>query len=253
MNVTSMPRRLWWIIVPLGLVLVLIIVVAFLDEPLRAYAERELNERLPAYVFQIGTLDLHPLTLSLDLENVTVRQKDHPDPPIAALATWHASIQWAALLSGRLVTDQSIESPVIHFTRPEVAKELDPSPEKEQSWQEALFAMHQVQVNEVHITHGDVTYREHATAKPLHITELDIRAKNIRNVRSQPHEYPSDLHIAAVVFDKGRFELDGHADFFAEPTMAVNADLTLTDITMADLSPILAQHQVHLSQGRLSA
>ena len=45
-----------------------------------AYAERELNRRLPAYVIQIRALDLHPLTLSLDLEDVIVRQKDHPDP-----------------------------------------------------------------------------------------------------------------------------------------------------------------------------
>lgn len=253
MNVPSMPRGFWWILVPVTLVLVIAIAFSFLEEPLRAYAERELNQRLPAYRFQIGALDLHPLSLSIDVKDVTVRQKDHPDPPIAALATWHASIQWSALFSGRLVSDQSIGHPVIHFTRPQAATELESSPERRQSWQEALFAMHQVQVNEVRITHGDVTYRENATAKPLHITELNIQAENIRNVRSKPLEYPSDLHIEAVVFDKGRFQLDGHADFFAEPSMAVNGNLTLSDIEMADLLPLTAQHQVHLSQGRLSA
>jgi hypothetical protein len=165
MNVPFMPRGFWWILVPVSLVLVIAIAFSFLDEPLRAYAERELNQRLPAYRFQIGALDLHPLSLSIDVEDVTVRQKDHPDPPIAALATWHASIQWSALLSGRLVSDQSIGHPVIHFTRPQAATELESSPERRQSWQEALFAMHQVQVNEVRITHGDVTYRENATAK----------------------------------------------------------------------------------------
>lgn len=248
-------RRLWlWFIgVPLVLLLLVVIVVSFLDEPLRAYAERELNERLPAYTVHIGGLDLHPLSLSLDLEDVIVRQKDHPDPPIAAVSKMHGSLQWSALLFGRLVTDQLIEHPVIHFTRPQAAKELQATPEQKQSWQEALFAMQEVQVNEVRITDGDVTYRENATSKPLHITDLNVTAKNIRNVRSKPHQYPSDIHFEAVVFDKGRVQLDGHADFLADPTMAVKADLNLTDISLADLLPLTAQHQVHLSQGRLSA
>ena len=246
-------RRLWWLIgVPLALLLVVLIVVSFLDEPLRAYAEREVNQRLPAYTVHIGALDLHPLTLSLDLEDVIVRQKKRPEPPIAAIEKIHGSLQWSALLRGRLVTDQAIERPVIHFTRPQAAKELEATPEHQQSWQEALFAMHEVQVNEVSITNGDVTYKENSTSKPLHITQLNVKAEDIRNVRSKPHQYPSDLHIDAVVFEKGRFQLDGHADFFAEPTMAVEADLSLTDIELADLLPLTAQRQVHLSAGHLS-
>lgn len=217
-----------------------------------AYAERELNRRLPAYVIQIRALDLHPLTLSLDLEDVIVRQKDHPDPPIAAVSKLHGSLQWSALLHGRLVTDESIEHPVIHFTRPQAKKELEAPPEQKQSWQEALFAMQEVQVNEIRITDGDVTYRENASSKPLHISQLNLTAENIRNVRSKPNQYPSDLHLDAVVFEKGRVQVDGHVDFFADPTMALNADLSLTDIELADMLPLTAQHQVHLSHGRLS-
>ncbi len=246
--------RIWrWVAIPVGLLLVIGIALSFIDEPLRAYAERELNQRLPAYIVHIGGLDLHPLTLSLDLENVIVQQKDHPDPPIATISSLHGSLQWSALFSGRLVTDQLIEHPVIHFTRPQAAKELEASPERKQSWQELLFTMQEVQVNEIRITDGDVTYRENATSKPLHVTGLNVTAENIRNVRSKPHQYPSDIHVEAVVFEQGRVKLDGHADFLAEPTMALNADLTLTDIGLADLLPLTAQHQVHLSQGRLSS
>ncbi|MCC2642227.1 MAG: uncharacterized protein K0S45_2640 [Nitrospira sp.] len=253
MKIPSLPRWAWWVAVPVGLLLIIVIALSFIDEPLRAYAEREVNQRLPAYTVHIGGLDLHPLTLSLDLEDVVVRQKDQPDPPIAAVPKIRGSIQWSALLSGRLVTDEWIDHPVIHFTRPQAAKELEASTEKKQSWQEALFAMREVQINEVRITNGDVTYRENATSKPMHISELNMKAENIRNVRSKPNEYPSDIHIDAVVFDKGQFKLDGHADFFADPSLAVNADLTLTDIELAALLPLTAQHQVHLSQGRLSA
>jgi hypothetical protein len=243
---------MWLIGVPLAVLLVVMIAVSFLEEPLRAYAERELNQRLPAYTIRIGALDLHPLTLSLDLEDVTVRQKKHPEPPMAAVAKIHGSLQWSALLRGRLVIDQAIEHPVLHVTRPQAAKELEASPEHQQSWQEALFAMQEVQVNEVRIRDGEVTYRENSKSQPLHITQLHVTAENIRNVRSKLNQYPSDLHIDAVVFEKGRFQLDGHADLFAEPTMAVTADLTLADIALAEVLPLTAQYQVHLSQGRLS-
>jgi hypothetical protein len=253
MSKASIPRWAWWAAIPCGLLLIIIIGLSFIDEPLRAYAERELNRRLPAYTVQIGTLDLHPLRLSLDLHDVIVRQRKHPDPPIAAVEKIHGSIQWSALFFGRLVTDQSIDHPVIHFTRPQAEKELEASPEHKQSWQELLFTMHEVQLNEVIVTNGDVTYRQNAASKPLHITNLNVKAENIRNVRSKPGQYPSDVHIEAVVFEKGRVQIDGHADFFAEPSLALNADLTLTDIELADLLPLTAQHQLHLSQSRLTA
>lgn len=248
-----MPKWLHWISIPIGLLLVIAFALSFIDEPLRTYAEREINHRLPAYTVHIGTLDLHPLSLSLDLADVVVRQNDHPDPPIAAVSKMRGSLQWTALLSGRFVTDQSIEHPVIHFTRPQAVKEVEASPEQEQSWQELLFAMHEVQLNEVRITNGDVTYRDNTSSNPLQIRELTVHAGNIRNVRSAPSHYPSDVRIDAVVFDKGRFHLDGHADFFAEPSLAVNADVTLTDMTLADLLSLTTQRQVHLSQGVLSA
>ncbi len=47
----------------------------------------------------------------------------------------------------------------------------------------------------------------------------------------------------------GRLQLDGHADFFAEPSMAMNADLHLHDIALADVLPLTAQHQVHRHTG----
>ncbi|MGC3975065.1 MAG: DUF748 domain-containing protein [Nitrospira sp.] len=252
MRMPSRPKWLWWVAALVGFMLVIVTAASLLDEPLRAYAERQVNQRLPAYTVHIGALDLHPLTLSLDLEDIVVKQKENPDPPLALISKVHGSLRWSALLRGRLVTDERIDHPVIHFTRPQVAKEVDAPPEQKQSWQEALFAMQEVQINEVRITDGDVTYREHATSKPMHITGLTVNAENIRNVRSKAHEYPSDLHIDAVVFEKGKLTVDGHADFFAEPSLAVNADLTLTDIDVAALQPLTAQHQVHIAKGLLS-
>lgn len=253
MKISSLPKWLRWLAIPLGVLLIIAVGVSLIDEPLRAYAERELNDRLPAYIVRIGELALHPIILSVEFEDITVSQKAHPDPPLAAISKIQGSLQWSALLSGRIVTDQVIEHPVIHFTRPQAAKEIEASPEHKQSWQEALFARHEIQVNEVRITNGEMTYRENATSKPLHLTELNVKAENIRNVRSASAQYPSPIKIDMVVFDTGRFALDGQADFFAEPVMAVNADVTVTGIPLADLAPLTAERQVHIAEGMVSA
>ena len=202
MNVPSIPKWLWWLAVPLGVLLVIAVAVLFIDEPLRAYAERELNQRFRLISCTLGILT-YIRSVCPWIRTLTVSQK------ITLIRRWRTiskiqgSLQWSAMFSGRIVTDQVIDHPVIHFTRPQAAKELEASPEHQQSWQEVLFAMQEVQINEVRITNGEITYRENAATKPLHITELNVWAENIRNVRSAPAQYPSHIQIEMVVFEQG--------------------------------------------------
>jgi hypothetical protein len=221
----------------------------FIDEPLRAYAEHVLNSRIPGYAFHLGALDFHPLGLSLDVTDITIRQIEHPDPPVAEVERWHASIHWRELLTGHLVSDQWLDRPVIHFTRPQVKDGTT----DQQAWQDAVFAIYPLRINEFRINQGTLTYRENATSKPLQIHELTLKATNIRNVRSKPNEYPSEVHVEARIFDEGHFRLDGHADFLAEPSIAFNADVDMKDMPLADLLPLTAQRQIHLTQGILTA
>src|SRR5919106_1339779 len=106
-----------WIASLLILLTVIIgLALAFIDEPLRAYAEREMNRHLDGYTVKIGGLDFHPVGLSIDFENVLVFQDEYPDPQIAEIPRWHASIHWRSLLSGRLVSDHAVDRPVMHVT-----------------------------------------------------------------------------------------------------------------------------------------
>ncbi|MGC3974479.1 MAG: DUF748 domain-containing protein [Nitrospira sp.] len=253
-SVNKHQRGRWrWIAVACAAVLILAgIAVWFIDEPLRAYAERQLNSHMAGYTFHIGALDFHPVGLSVDLENVTVVQDAHPAPPLAHIAEWHASIHWKALLSGRLVSDHIIDRPLLHFTRPQAAQGAKDAPAQQKSWQEALFALYPLQINELSIKDGDLTYRENATSNPVRLTNIQVLAENIRNVRSKPLQYPSRVRVEAIVSGGGRMKIDGHADFFAEPSMGVDVDITLQDINLAALLPLTAQRQIHLTQGSLT-
>lgn len=108
-------RWVWWVIGSFVTLLVTagIVVGFFIDEPLRRYMERNLNNQLQGYTVRITALDFHVLGFSLDLENTLISQNAHPDSPVARFPLLSASVQWRELLSLRLVADFLIDHPTI--------------------------------------------------------------------------------------------------------------------------------------------
>lgn len=73
-----------WITISVAVLIVVVLIAAFFGaEPLRQYIERSASEAVKGYHVRIGTLDLHPRTLSVDLRDVAVRREARPDPPLA--------------------------------------------------------------------------------------------------------------------------------------------------------------------------
>jgi hypothetical protein len=249
-------RRHWIVItVPIALVLIAAYAVAFmLDEPLRRYTEAKMNRALKGYTASIKTLDFHPFGFSLDLENVTITQDEHPEPPVLRVERLSASVHWRALIFGRLVADIEIEKPTVHVNLPQVRKEIaDPVPVKERGWQEALEAIYPLKINHFEIRNGDVTYVDRGPFKPLHLSGLNLVATNIRNVRSKDRTYPSDVRFSARVFDAGRVGAEGQADFMAEPNPTFRGRIDLAGIELDYFKPITNRYNLVVDKGVLSA
>jgi Domain of Unknown Function (DUF748) len=249
-------RRHWIAItVPIALVVIAVYVVAFMiDEPLRRYTEAKMNRALKGYTARITALDFHPLGFSLDLEDVVVTQDEHPEPAVLRVERLSASVHWRALLSGRLVADIEIEKPTVHVNLPQVRKEItDPVPVKERGWQQALEAVYPLKINHFEIRNGDVTYVDQGPFKPLHLSDLDLVATNIRNVRSKKRTYPSDVQFSARVFDSGRVGAEGQADFMAEPTPTFRGRVDLAGIELDYFKPITNRYNLVVNKGVLSA
>jgi uncharacterized protein involved in outer membrane biogenesis len=158
-------RWLRWTGLILGIVVATVLVIASLmDEPIRGYLERNANQHLDGYQLHISKLDLHPLNLSLDLEDVTLIQTAQPEPPLATIPTWHASVQWSQLLRGHVVSDHALERPMVHFTRTQAKEEAkDPRPK---DWQDTIQEIYPVTINKLTIHDADVTYFDHRTRSP---------------------------------------------------------------------------------------
>jgi Domain of Unknown Function (DUF748) len=245
-----------WIGGSVLLILILIIIVAafLLDEPLRRKMEADLNNRLKGYTVRIGRLDFHPFGLSFDLEESTIYQSAHPDPPIAHIPNLSASVHWKALLRGRLVADFELDNPTVRFDLTQFSEEArDETPIKEKGWQDAVQAIYPLKINRFVIRNADVTYIDKGPFRPLRITKLNFLAENIRNVDSEEGTYPSPVEVDGVVFDTGKLKMKGNADFLAEPHVALKGDFQVEKVALDYFKPITERYNFSVRKGALYA
>jgi hypothetical protein len=238
----------------LALVLLALVAAFFIDEPLRRVVVRQMNQQLTGYRADIGKLSFHPIGLSLTLYDLKFLQEAHPDPPVFRAPRLDASVQWKALLRGRLVANFALAQPAVYVNLQQLRAEAkDPTRVKEHGWQEAFEAIYPLKINEVRVTDGRVTYVDEGPFAPLEVSRITLIAENIRNIRSKDRTYPSDLHLDAVVFENGRVTLDGHADLLAVPIPGVQGDVKLEQIALDYFKPVLNHGSVGIQGGTLSA
>jgi Domain of Unknown Function (DUF748) len=254
----SRPRDRRWLrytgIALLVLVALAVVGSFFIDEPLRRGVVRQMNRQLKGYSADIRKLSFHPVGLSLTLYDLRFLQQAHPDTPVFHAPRLDASVQWKALLRGRLVADFALTQPAVHVNLQQLrAEAADPTPVKDHGWQEAFEAIYPLKINEVRVTDGRVTYVDEGPFAPLEISRVNLTAQNIRNIRSKDRTYPSDLHLDAVVFQNGRVILDGHADFLAVPIPGIQGDVKLEGIALDYFKPVLNRGSVAIQGGTLSA
>ena len=242
-----------------GTIVVLLLVATlafwFAQDHLRAFIERQLNTHVQGYHFTLGKAHLYP-NLSLDLENLLMIQTEHPDPPVADIPKWHFSIQWRHIFSGVVVSDYLIERPTLHITLPQAQKEvkdMDKVPIHEKGWRDAVYSFYPIKINEFKIKDADITYVDQDPSKPLHLTHLNFRAGNIRNIRLPNDSYPSDISVDANIFGSGKIRVNGHANFMADPHAGINANLKMEQVPLEHLLPVTGRYNVQLRGGILSA
>ncbi|HEV8117162.1 MAG TPA: DUF748 domain-containing protein, partial [Thermoanaerobaculia bacterium] len=214
---------LWTVGIIVGLVVLLFIASFFVDEPMRRAMERSMNQKLTGYSVTLPKLHFRLIGLSVTLHDLTIRQKENPEPPVAVIPRLHASLHWREIFSGHLVSDFFLDHPRIHVNLPQLQKEAkDPTPIKDKGWQEAALAIYPFKINLLRVSEADFVYIDKDPSQPLHLSHLNFRASNIRNIHSKDRAYPSPIHADGVIFDEGKGVIDGNADFLAEPFAGVH-------------------------------
>lgn len=248
----TISRWITWVAgIALVLVMTMLLAAAIADEPVRKYIEDKANASLNVYTLRIGKLDLHPLTLSLDLENVTLIQKRHPDPPMARIPKWHAGIQFGGLFSGQLVSVHRIDGPSVEFTRPQAKTELKES--RPNGWQDIVRSVFPLRISVLKVGQAQVTYYDHRKAQPVKFINLQFEAGGISNRGGEGEEYPSTIKLEARLSEGGRITADGHANVLTKPLPAFAVDFNLDGIALRDFAGLASGYNVQLEQGRITA
>jgi hypothetical protein len=246
-------RTGWAVLILLAVVAVAVVASFFIDEPLRRYVERRMNESLDGYTVSIRQLSFHPIGASLTLSDLIFIQDRHPDPPVIHIPKLHASTQWREVIRLKAVADFRLDDPKLYVHLKQLREEAKKdTPVAQRGWQEAFQAIYPLKINKFKLVNGEVTYIDEGPFKPLHLTRVNVDADNIRNIRSRDRTYPSELHVDAVVFDNGKLVVDGNADFLADPHPGVKADVKLDDIVLGYLEPVVRHYDVVLKGGLLS-
>lgn len=243
----------WTLGIPIGILLLLLLTLLLAQEPMRRSMERRVNASLKGYTVRIPKLHLRPFDFGLTLEDVTVRQAANPEPAVAVFPRLKASVQWRELLALRLVADFLLDRPVIYCNLTQLRQEVaDPTPVKDRGWQQAIEEIYPLKINSFRVRDGEVTYVDADPKRPLHVTQLQLRANNIRNIHSKDRDYPSPLHAEAVVFGSGHAQIDGHADFLAEPYPGIHVLVNLERIPLDYFHPMIARANMAIENGVLN-
>ena len=75
----------------------------------------------------------------------------------------------------------------------------------------------------------------------------------IRNIAAPKRTYPSSIRMRATVFGEGHAEIEGGANFLAEPYPGTKVSFSLTQIPLARLKPVGAHANLIVTGGVLSA
>lgn len=249
-------RPRWWIIAGgiVALLLILVVVAAFFaEEPLRHYAESLANESLPDYHITIGALALHPLTLAVDIREVVVHQQANPEPPLAVIPEVRADARLLPLLSGQVAADLHVDKPVVAATGPQVDSFLAKEAEQEAAaWQDRVRDAIPFRLS-LFLHDGEATYEGPPAVGPVHLGGLSLIAENLTNRPPNDEPYPARIQVNVTLLEKARLSVQGRANPLAKPSPAVQADVQLEGLQVAEALKAVGRTDAPLKEGILDA
>lgn len=248
------PLRFWLTTTLSGVVVILFVASYLLDPTIRARVEAGMNEKLKGYQTAVGHAHLQLLNGTLTLNNVTVIQNAHPQPPVANLPVLAIEIQWHELLTGHIVADLLIANPRLYINLTQLRSErVDKVPFSKKGWQDAVQSIYPFKINQFKISDGSLSYIDTDPQRPLILGHLYFTADNIRNTRSIHETNPSPIQAEAIVFKVGKASITGRANFLAKPFATVAANYHLENAPLSQFEPELRRVNLKVEGATLSS
>lgn len=206
----------------IGIFVVVCLLIALrlaLPSILLSYVNRTL-EKIEGYDARIADIDVALWRGGYVIRGLEmVKVKSGIKTPFVEIPETELSIEWNALLEGKVVGEVVLQSPKINFVR--VRGELASAPEDGgKEWVEQGKKLFPFDINRLTVHDGTITYRE-PNAKPaidLRLTRVEAQALGITNKPKKNDPLPTDFKLTSTVFETGKLSLNGRAQIFSSPT-----------------------------------
>lgn len=146
--------------------------------------------------------------------------------PFVAAEMIDLSIEWKALLKGRVVAEATLNDINFTFAKSQTGKGG--------GWGKLIDALTPVDINRLEIHGGKVSYIDYEPSPDvnIYITGVEGLVTNLRNVENKNATLPSVIQLSGTSIGKGRVSLTGTANILREiPDFDANFKLENADLT----------------------
>jgi hypothetical protein len=227
-------KRKWRIIlIVLGVLLAIRIALPYI-------VLRLVNDRLakmPGYRGHVQDIDIALIRGAYVIDTFYLNKLDSVTgntSPFLGADLIDLSVEWKALFHGAVVGELEIERPAITFTLDSV----EPAQVQKDTadFRELLHDLMPLRINRVAVHHGVLSYRDPKADPPVdvHMTELDVLAKNLRNTYDEEELLPASINASAALYDGSMTFNMKLNPLSPQPLFDMNAELEQMDLTQVN-------------------
>jgi uncharacterized protein DUF748 len=204
------------------------------------YANRQLAS-LGEYRGTVADVDLFLWRGGYALRDLTiVKVASNVETPFVAMPRMDVTLQWAALVRGRVVGEVTMHSPVLNFVTSKADGESQLGAGV--NWPQAIRDLFPFQLNVVEARNGLVTFRAPGIRTDDSMTARDVHVLlyNLTNVQGRERAAFADLSFDGRIMGNAPVNLVGSIDP-NEQAPTFDIDLSLEGARLVDVNPWLRE------------
>jgi len=221
-------------ILPITIIVLLIAFRIFLPTLVKNYMNDVLAD-IPGYYGQVEDVDISLWRGAYQLNGLYLNKKTaQSEVPFLNFPETNISIEWRALLKGKIVSEIEMHSPEVIYVFEDQEKTPTEGEPDVEDWTKALTNIVPLDINNFQVYNGKLAFVQ-LQANPnidLFINDLRLSAKNLRNVKQENKVLPSPITATGTSIGNGKLNLDGKINLIKEiPDMDISLSLKEANAT----------------------
>ncbi|TSE09150.1 DUF748 domain-containing protein [Aquimarina algiphila] len=200
-------------VIPVLITMILIIGRLLLPYYVKKYVNNVLAD-IPGYYGQVTDIDISLLRGAYVIDGLYLNKIDvGSQVSFLDFEKTDISIEWRSIFKGKIVSEIILTRPKFTYIFEDHKKNNLEDPELN-DWTKALTDLVPIDINRLEVINGKAAFVQ-LSANPnidLHLDQIDLEAKNLRNIARTDKELPSSVKATAVSIGGGTVKLNGKMD-----------------------------------------